>query len=180
MDLVLSSSCILVFFQEAWFACFNFFFVFAHLLDPWFHGSRGFLNELLIKILELISMKALRVLFRKEVQHFVWKHYVPRCVACRNFYLSSKLFCTVLHLWGLTLALVSFCFLATLDLGSQGYGDLLACIRDRSIPLDNMHFVVSISLCLCMYGLWLLNMLWLIINWFLYCFSRPSATIWIR
>ncbi|CAA2977802.1 Hypothetical predicted protein [Olea europaea subsp. europaea] len=27
------------------------------------------------------------------------------------------------------------------DLGSQGFGDLLACIRNKSIPLQNMHFV---------------------------------------
>ncbi|XP_040989505.1 NAD-capped RNA hydrolase DXO1 [Juglans microcarpa x Juglans regia] len=27
------------------------------------------------------------------------------------------------------------------DLGSQGFGDLLACIRDKNIPLQNMHFV---------------------------------------
>lgn len=28
------------------------------------------------------------------------------------------------------------------DLGSQGFGDLLACIRNKNIPLDRMHFVV--------------------------------------
>lgn len=28
------------------------------------------------------------------------------------------------------------------DLGSQGFGDLLACIRDKNIPLQNIHFVV--------------------------------------
>lgn len=28
------------------------------------------------------------------------------------------------------------------DLGSEGFGDLLACIRDKNIPLQNMHFVV--------------------------------------
>ncbi|XP_056687072.1 NAD-capped RNA hydrolase DXO1 isoform X2 [Spinacia oleracea] len=27
------------------------------------------------------------------------------------------------------------------DLGSQGFGDLLACIRHKRIPLENMHFV---------------------------------------
>ncbi|KAL2595376.1 hypothetical protein AAZV13_11G035000 [Glycine max] len=27
------------------------------------------------------------------------------------------------------------------DLGSQGFGDLLACIRDKNIPLQNIHFV---------------------------------------
>nr|GMD99999.1 decapping nuclease DXO homolog, chloroplastic [Ipomoea batatas]GME12424.1 decapping nuclease DXO homolog, chloroplastic [Ipomoea batatas] len=27
------------------------------------------------------------------------------------------------------------------DLGSQGFGDLLACIRNKNIPLDRMHFV---------------------------------------
>ncbi|KMT11859.1 hypothetical protein BVRB_5g105550 [Beta vulgaris subsp. vulgaris] len=27
------------------------------------------------------------------------------------------------------------------DLGSQGFGDLLACIRQKRIPLQNMHFV---------------------------------------
>ncbi|KAL2472507.1 Decapping nuclease DXO-like protein [Abeliophyllum distichum] len=27
------------------------------------------------------------------------------------------------------------------DLGSQGFGDLLTCIRNKSIPLQNMHFV---------------------------------------
>lgn len=27
------------------------------------------------------------------------------------------------------------------DLGSQGFGDLLACIRGKNIPLQNMHFV---------------------------------------
>uniref|UniRef100_A0A2P2M324 Decapping nuclease DXO homologic-like isoform X1 n=1 Tax=Rhizophora mucronata TaxID=61149 RepID=A0A2P2M324_RHIMU len=26
------------------------------------------------------------------------------------------------------------------ELGSQGFGDLLACIRDKNIPLQNMHF----------------------------------------
>lgn len=30
------------------------------------------------------------------------------------------------------------------DLGSQGFGDLLATIRSRNIPLQNMHFVVRI------------------------------------
>lgn len=28
------------------------------------------------------------------------------------------------------------------DLGSQGFGDLLASIRNKNIPLDRMHFVV--------------------------------------
>ncbi|XP_027360248.1 decapping nuclease DXO homolog, chloroplastic isoform X1 [Abrus precatorius] len=27
------------------------------------------------------------------------------------------------------------------DLGSEGFGDLLACIRDKNIPLQNIHFV---------------------------------------
>ncbi|GMN30875.1 hypothetical protein TIFTF001_003007 [Ficus carica] len=27
------------------------------------------------------------------------------------------------------------------ELGSQGFGDLLACIRDKNIPLQNIHFV---------------------------------------
>ncbi|KAI4338439.1 hypothetical protein MLD38_023499 [Melastoma candidum] len=27
------------------------------------------------------------------------------------------------------------------DLGSEGFGDLLSCIRDKNIPLQNMHFV---------------------------------------
>ncbi|WJX60529.1 NAD-capped RNA hydrolase dxo1 [Trifolium repens] len=27
------------------------------------------------------------------------------------------------------------------DLGSEGFGDLLACIRDKQIPLQNIHFV---------------------------------------
>jgi RAT1-interacting protein len=30
----------------------------------------------------------------------------------------------------------------TTDLGSEGFGDLLACIRDKQIPLQNIHFVV--------------------------------------
>lgn len=29
------------------------------------------------------------------------------------------------------------------DLGSEGYGDLLACIRDKKIHLQNIHFVVG-------------------------------------
>ncbi|CAN6580585.1 unnamed protein product [Malus baccata var. baccata] len=32
-------------------------------------------------------------------------------------------------------------FIAKKDLGSQGFGDLLACIRDKNIPLQNIHFV---------------------------------------
>ncbi|KAL6178473.1 hypothetical protein ACLB2K_049991 [Fragaria x ananassa] len=32
-------------------------------------------------------------------------------------------------------------FTAKKDLGSQGFGDLLACIRDKNIPLQNIHFV---------------------------------------
>ncbi|KAJ6308567.1 hypothetical protein OIU76_018200 [Salix suchowensis] len=32
-------------------------------------------------------------------------------------------------------------FIEKRDLGSQGFGDLLACIRDKNIPLQNMHFV---------------------------------------
>jgi len=28
------------------------------------------------------------------------------------------------------------------DLGSEGFGDLLGCIRDKNIPVENMHFVV--------------------------------------
>ncbi|CAK9173332.1 unnamed protein product [Ilex paraguariensis] len=32
-------------------------------------------------------------------------------------------------------------FIEKQDLGSQGFGDLLACIRDKNIPLQNMHFV---------------------------------------
>lgn len=36
----------------------------------------------------------------------------------------------------------SFLFLSFTDLGSQGFGDLLACIRDKNIPLQNIHFVV--------------------------------------
>uniref|UniRef100_A0A2P2M313 Decapping nuclease n=1 Tax=Rhizophora mucronata TaxID=61149 RepID=A0A2P2M313_RHIMU len=33
-------------------------------------------------------------------------------------------------------------FIEKTELGSQGFGDLLACIRDKNIPLQNMHFVV--------------------------------------
>ncbi|XP_031259511.1 decapping nuclease DXO homolog, chloroplastic [Pistacia vera] len=32
-------------------------------------------------------------------------------------------------------------FIEKKDLGSEGFGDLLACIRDKNIPLQNMHFV---------------------------------------
>ncbi|KAJ4849325.1 hypothetical protein Tsubulata_019133 [Turnera subulata] len=32
-------------------------------------------------------------------------------------------------------------FIEKKELGSQGFGDLLACIRDKNIPLQNMHFV---------------------------------------
>lgn len=32
-------------------------------------------------------------------------------------------------------------FIEKKDLGSQGFGDLLACIRDKNIPLQNIHFV---------------------------------------
>ncbi|KAM6557378.1 hypothetical protein CsatB_004397 [Cannabis sativa] len=32
-------------------------------------------------------------------------------------------------------------FIEKKDLGSQGFGDLLGCIRDKSIPLQNIHFV---------------------------------------
>lgn len=32
-------------------------------------------------------------------------------------------------------------FVEKKDLGSEGFGDLLACIRDKNIPLQNMHFV---------------------------------------
>uniref|UniRef100_A0A2P2M311 Decapping nuclease n=1 Tax=Rhizophora mucronata TaxID=61149 RepID=A0A2P2M311_RHIMU len=32
-------------------------------------------------------------------------------------------------------------FIEKTELGSQGFGDLLACIRDKNIPLQNMHFV---------------------------------------
>ncbi|XP_058222157.1 NAD-capped RNA hydrolase DXO1 [Rhododendron vialii] len=32
-------------------------------------------------------------------------------------------------------------FIEKKDLGSQGFGDLLACVRDKKIPLENMHFV---------------------------------------
>ncbi|XP_054819355.1 NAD-capped RNA hydrolase DXO1 isoform X1 [Prosopis cineraria] len=32
-------------------------------------------------------------------------------------------------------------FIAKKDLGSEGFGDLLACIRDKNIPLQNIHFV---------------------------------------
>ncbi|KVI06217.1 RAI1-like protein [Cynara cardunculus var. scolymus] len=32
-------------------------------------------------------------------------------------------------------------FIEKKDLGSQGFGDLLACIRNKNIPLQNMHFV---------------------------------------
>jgi hypothetical protein len=39
-------------------------------------------------------------------------------------------------------ALFFLVFLSKPDLGSQGFGDLLACIRDKNIPLQNMHFVV--------------------------------------
>jgi hypothetical protein len=38
-----------------------------------------------------------------------------------------------------------FFFFSKPDLGSQGFGDLLACIRDKNIPLQNMHFVVCIG-----------------------------------
>ncbi|KAF5960081.1 hypothetical protein HYC85_001290, partial [Camellia sinensis] len=34
-------------------------------------------------------------------------------------------------------------FIEKKDLGSQGFGDLLACIRNKNIPLQNIHFVVS-------------------------------------
>ncbi|CAL9129945.1 unnamed protein product [Musa textilis] len=32
-------------------------------------------------------------------------------------------------------------FVEKRDLGSQGFGDLLACIRNKNIPLQNIHFV---------------------------------------
>ncbi|KAA8522122.1 hypothetical protein F0562_012564 [Nyssa sinensis] len=32
-------------------------------------------------------------------------------------------------------------FIEKKDLGSQGFGDLLACIRNKNIPLQNIHFV---------------------------------------
>ncbi|KAJ4959633.1 hypothetical protein NE237_019543 [Protea cynaroides] len=32
-------------------------------------------------------------------------------------------------------------FIEKKDLGSQGYGDLLGCIRNKKIPLQNIHFV---------------------------------------
>ncbi|XP_062073841.1 NAD-capped RNA hydrolase DXO1 isoform X2 [Humulus lupulus] len=32
-------------------------------------------------------------------------------------------------------------FIEKKDLGSQGFGDLLGCIRDKNIPLQNIHFV---------------------------------------
>ncbi|XP_076925484.1 NAD-capped RNA hydrolase DXO1-like [Bidens hawaiensis] len=32
-------------------------------------------------------------------------------------------------------------FIEKKDLGSQGFGDLLSCIRNKNIPLQNMHFV---------------------------------------
>ncbi|XP_071919339.1 NAD-capped RNA hydrolase DXO1-like isoform X1 [Coffea arabica] len=32
-------------------------------------------------------------------------------------------------------------FIPKKDLGSEGFGDLLACIRSKNIPLQNMHFV---------------------------------------
>ncbi|XP_058086909.1 NAD-capped RNA hydrolase DXO1 isoform X2 [Magnolia sinica] len=32
-------------------------------------------------------------------------------------------------------------FVEKKDLGSQGFGDLLACIRNKNIPLQNIHFV---------------------------------------
>ncbi|KAK4761611.1 hypothetical protein SAY87_029495 [Trapa incisa] len=32
-------------------------------------------------------------------------------------------------------------FIQKKELGSEGFGDLLACIRDKNIPLQNMHFV---------------------------------------
>lgn len=35
-------------------------------------------------------------------------------------------------------------FVLELDLGSQGFGDLLAAIRNKNIPLQNMHFVVRL------------------------------------
>ncbi|XVF52461.1 hypothetical protein PTKIN_Ptkin05aG0019900 [Pterospermum kingtungense] len=33
-------------------------------------------------------------------------------------------------------------FVEKKDLGSEGFGDLLACIRDKNIPLQNIHFVI--------------------------------------
>ncbi|CAI0374269.1 unnamed protein product [Linum tenue] len=32
-------------------------------------------------------------------------------------------------------------FIEKKDLGSEGFGDLLGCIREKNIPLQNMHFV---------------------------------------
>ncbi|XP_010053552.2 NAD-capped RNA hydrolase DXO1 [Eucalyptus grandis] len=32
-------------------------------------------------------------------------------------------------------------FIEKKDLGSEGFGDLLACVRDKNIPLQNIHFV---------------------------------------
>ncbi|POO03100.1 RAI1-like [Trema orientale] len=32
-------------------------------------------------------------------------------------------------------------FIEKKDMGSQGFGDLLGCIRDKNIPLQNIHFV---------------------------------------
>jgi hypothetical protein len=40
------------------------------------------------------------------------------------------------------------------DLGSQGFGDLLACIRNSNLPLQNIHFVVkcTVTTSLCPFG----------------------------
>ena len=40
------------------------------------------------------------------------------------------------------------------DLGSQGFGDLLACIRNSNLPLQNIHFVVKslLQINICPFG----------------------------
>jgi len=54
-----------------------------------------------------------------------------------------------------TLVLLLIC---NADLGSEGFGDLLACIRDKNVPLQNIHFVVW-------YVLWSIFWKYLICYW---------------
>lgn len=83
-------------------------------------------------------MKVLTLLVKRKVCYtrnalfspFLCKAFIVFDVGC---IINCTLTSHVVH---------SLCFVQ--DLGSQGFGDLLATIRNKNIPLQNMHFVVTV------------------------------------
>ncbi|KAK3023216.1 hypothetical protein RJ639_043328 [Escallonia herrerae] len=72
-------------------------------------------------------------------------------------------------------------FIEKNDLGSQGFGDLLTSIRNKNIPLQNMHFVVRFAQYVCVHvpdASFEASTSWVLLTLPLSLFFSPSCMHW--